>query len=72
MNTLRHRSVREVAESALQRAEQFIAEELECREASMLPSDPINGSGDEQYVRDAREALAAVREGLMALVEQPR
>ena len=33
-------------EAALRAVRPFLEEELECREQSMLPVDPINGSGD--------------------------
>lgn len=61
MNPEQERMLR--LEAALKAAEWFIADELECREASMLPlevDDDINA----QYIISARSALATVRAAL--------
>ena len=45
----------------LRKAEAFIADELETRRCSYLPTD---NSEDAEYIKSAEEALAAVRRAM--------
>jgi hypothetical protein len=53
---------------ALSKAENFVADELECRETSYLP-EPLNET-EESYLADAQETLEAIRAALSHPVEE--
>ena len=48
--------------AALEKADKFVADELECREASYLP-EPLDETED-HYLTDAQETLAVIRAAL--------